>query len=126
MVKYLRDRFRRMKDVLRHKKSFWKVEKEILGKNTFRGITHDLGKFLMYLMPIPTIWVRKFHKKFARHHNPKSIRDYREKLVDYECARFTKRKSTMNAYEYIKFKYSEDNLDYLILMWMIDKYKIKK
>lgn len=105
------DRIRRIKDLIRHKRAFWKMEKQLLGKHTIRGITHDLDKLIMFLLPLPTSFVRRFHKQIAKHHNTKTYFDRLEKIVDYECARYTKRNSKYTAREYIEHTYCGKELE---------------
>lgn len=83
-----------------HKKSFLDVEKTILGHNTIRGYLHDVDKLVMYLF-IPKKIVSKFHRKFSNHHinKAKTRDDFIEMLIDWECARYTKKDKPLNAYE---------------------------
>jgi len=100
--------------LIRHKLAFAKLEKKTLRKNTFRALTHDLDKLLFYVFtPMPIEWIRKRHKLKARHHNPKNKKDLVESMIDYECARMTKPKSTMTAHEYvlIKFKNKPEEIE---------------
>lgn len=123
---HMHERLRRIKSLIRHKIAFFKWEKKITGRHTIRGITHDLGKLIMFLLPFKIQYVRDYHKKHAKHHNAKTIKDYIEKLVDYECARFTKRNSSLTAKEYIAIKYDETSTEYKTLMFLADFYGLEK
>ena len=92
----------------RHKLAFLKLERQLLGHNTFRGYIHDWDKVL-YLYPLAFIlgrdkkWVHTYHRTHNRHHveSPytKTRRDYIEMVIDWECARFTKPDKPLNAYQ---------------------------
>jgi hypothetical protein len=123
----VKERIRRIKSLVRHKVAFFKWEKQILGKHTLRGLTHDLDKLLMYLTPLPIQYVRDKHKAIARHHNPTTFDDYREKLVDYECARFTKVNSRLTAIQYVKKKYTyTKDVNRVILLAFAIQYGLKE
>lgn len=118
----LRERFRRIKALIRHKISFMKVEKKLYGKISMRSITHDLDKLFFYFMPVSIKWNRKRHKIVARHHNPKTYMDFREQFVDWECARFTKTKSILTGIEWCHQKRQlghTDNYDYSVQQGII-------
>ena len=85
---------------LRHRKAFRETEKNIYGYVSLRSYFHDLDKVFMY----PILGVRlshKIHTRFARHHSrrARTERDYREMVIDWECARFTKPDKPLNAYD---------------------------
>ena len=108
----MKERMRRIKEIFRHKMAFIKTEKQYRGKLTRVSITHDLDKLLWLLTPMPTQWVRDRHKMKAHHHNvtPESPdKIFEEKVIDWECARATKRKSQMTAWEY--FNHIMDNVN---------------
>lgn len=103
-----KERKRRIIALIEHKKEFVRVEKQLLGKNTLRAITHDLDKLTMLVFLFNIEKTRKRHKENAKHHNPKTKKDYLERIVDWECARFTKNKSQMTAREYKEFACPDD------------------
>jgi len=43
----------------------------------------------------------KLHRHFSRHHarNAKTDKDFREMVIDWECARYTKPDKPLNAYD---------------------------
>lgn len=85
----------------KHKKAFLRIEKELRGFNTFRGYTHDLLKLVLYFF-LPKHIVSPLHDKYSRHHNrAKTMEDYVQKVIDYECARYTKLDKPQNARDYI-------------------------
>ena len=92
MLKYRKENIGAIKYTKEHRKAFKKIEKEILGYNTWRSIVHDLDKIILY-----NIWphkkVKNFHRRTARHHVENNIKktrnDYIEMIIDWECARFT-------------------------------------
>lgn len=94
----------KIKYTLKHKAAFLQVEKELLGKNTIRGYLHDLDKVILYLF-LPYSTVKHIHKRYSRHHGmAKTHADYVQKLIDWECARYSKDDKQMSAREYIKVR----------------------
>ena len=81
-----------------------KIEKELLGKNTIRGYLHDLDKVIFSLfLPYPI--VKRIHKKYSRHHGrAKNHADYVQKIIDWECARYSKADKQMTAREYLEIR----------------------
>lgn len=85
---------------LRHRQAFRTIEKKFYGRVSIRGCLHDLDKVIMY----PFFGVKltnKIHRIFARHHvrRAKTMADYREMVIDWECARYTKLDKPLNAYD---------------------------
>lgn len=94
----------KIKYTLKHKAAFLKVEKELLGKNTIRGYLHDFDKVILCLfLPYPT--VKHIHKTYSKHHGrAKTHKDYVQKVIDWECARYSKEDKQMSAREYIEVR----------------------
>lgn len=86
-----------IKYTLRHKIAFLRVEKQLLGRNSLRGILHDLDKVFLYLF-LEKEYVNKIHRK-RRHHSPRTEKDLLEMMIDWECARYTKPDKQLNAEE---------------------------
>ena len=91
----------------RHKKAFLKVEKELFGKNTLRGYLHDVDKLFLYLF-LSKETTSKIHRRIARHHvdEMSSLEDYKQAMVDWECARYTKPDKPLDAYDTLMTYYS--------------------
>ena len=106
-----------IKYTLRHKIAFLRVEKQLLGRNSLRGILHDLDKVFLYLF-LEKEHVNKIHKK-RRHHSPRTEKDLLEMMVDWECARYTKPDKPLNAEEtlYKFYPHLED-----VMLPLIRKY----
>lgn len=88
----------RIKYIMAHRKAFRRVEKELLGYNTFRSLFHDLDKVFLYpLFDYKT--VHNFHRKHSRHHSIKARThsDFVQMVIDWECARYTKPDKPLNA-----------------------------
>ena len=68
MLKHRKENLRAIKYTKEHRKAFKRIEKELLGHNTWRSIAHDLDKVILYNF-LPFEKVKKFHSKTARHHN---------------------------------------------------------
>lgn len=92
----------------KHNQAFQDVEKELLGYNTKAGKNHDMDKYIMYhFLPAPI--AHALHTKFARHHKrrARTEEDYRNMIIDIECARRTKPDKQMKPYEVIDKFYPE-------------------
>lgn len=83
-----------------HKKAFLKVEKKLLRKNTLRGYLHDVDKLFLYMF-LSKETTSKIHHKIAKHHvnEMSSIEDYKQAMIDWECARYTKPDKPLDAYD---------------------------
>lgn len=93
-----------------HRKMFRKIERQLLGYNTFRSLFHDLDKVLMYPF-IDEHVVNKIHRKYSRHHSKaRTTNDYIQMAIDWECARFTKPDKPLNARETL-YKYYPELID---------------
>lgn len=85
-----------------HKKAFLITEKRILGKNTLAGYLHDTDKLFLYLL-----FTKKetgvIHRSYAKHHtgNHKTELDKKQALIDWECARLTKKDKQETAKQYL-------------------------
>lgn len=68
----------------------------------FRFLFHDIEKPFLKLLGFKYETVRKIHRKHAKHHltyhNNKKI-DWLGVVIDWECSRFTKLDSPLNARE---------------------------
>lgn len=85
---------------IEHRRAFRLIEKKLFGRVSIRGYLHDLDKVFLYLF-LSKESASKLHRKFARHHinRARTKRDFEEMVVDWECARYTKRDKPLNAYE---------------------------
>jgi len=95
---------------LRHRKAFLKIEKQLLGRNTWRGRLHDIDKLFLYWIPFLSIeQVHLIHRRINLHHNEKSTleADLLEMIIDWECARYTKPDKPLNAYQTMRKLYPE-------------------
>lgn len=101
---------------LKHKKAFLMVEKQLLGHNTLRGYFHDLDKVFLKLI-LPSETVSRIHRKYSRHHTrSKTRQDYIQKIIDWECARYTKPDKPLNARETLYKYYPEQESEILPLL----------
>ena len=118
---YFKDYKSRINYTWQHKKAYLKVEKELTSKNTLSGYLHDLDKILMYILFIPKDTVSNIHRKISSHHERNNkIKNLKEAIIDWECARFTKLDKPLNAREtyhkyYNNVKGVEEALDKLKL-----------
>ena len=110
MFKYRKENVGAIKYTKEHRKAFRKIEKEILGHNTWRSIIHDLDKVILYNI-CSHKKVKNFHRSTARHHVENNIKktraDYIEMIIDWECARYTKPDKPLNAYDTLYKWYPE-------------------
>lgn len=95
----------RIKYTLKHRKAFRKVEKALLGHNTFRSLFHDLDKIILYVC-FNYKTVHNFHRRYSKHHKlkAKTHNDFIQMVIDWECARYTKPDKPLNARETL-YKY---------------------
>ncbi len=117
----LKKRFQKILYTLRHKKAFLKVEKQLRGKNTWRGYFHDADKPFLYM----ALWIKlddiqKIHRKNNKHHVRNDLAKTRDDLVDtiidWESARITKPDKPLNAYETLLKFYPDKKDDFLPLI----------
>ena len=81
----------------KHREAFRKVEKQLLGHNTFRSLFHDLDKIIL-LHFLNKERVSTLHRLHSHHHDKAKTRnDYIQMIIDWECARFTKPDKPLNA-----------------------------
>lgn len=98
---------KKLKYTLRHKIAFLRVERQLLGYNTIRGLLHDMDKVIMYCF-LPTETAHNFHVKHSRHHDKAHTHDdYVQMVIDWECARFTKPDKPLNAVQTLEKFYPE-------------------
>lgn len=127
-------RIKKLNYTLKHKITFLKVEKQLTGHISYRGVVHDIDKVLKLLfcpwMDYETI--QQNHRKTQKHHienwSEKTETDYLEAIIDWECARYTKPDKPLNAYETLmKFypAYKEVYLP-LILQYLPQEVKQEK
>ena len=110
MLKHRKANLGAIKYTLEHRKAFKKVEKELLGHNTWRSIVHDIDKVILY-----NFWehkkVKELHRRTARHRVENDIKktkaDYIEMVIDWECARYSKPDKPLNAYDTLYNIYPE-------------------
>ena len=110
MLKDRRENIGAIKYTKEHRKAFKKIEKQVLGHNTWRSLVHDIDKVILY-----NFWehkkVKEFHRKTARHHVENDIKkkraDYIEMIIDWECARYSKPDKPLNAYDTLYNLYSD-------------------
>lgn len=72
-----------------------------LGCWKWRFLLHDWEKPWLKLI-LPYDKVKRIHIRFSHHHtaSPRK-KDWLAMVIDWECSRFTKSASPMNAYEYL-------------------------
>ena len=84
---------------LKHYFAFMKLQKTLLGYYKYKF--HDLDKVLMYIfLPfLGTDKIKKIHQKYNAHHikYTKYLPNYEEAIIDWECARFTKKDKPLTA-----------------------------
>lgn len=101
MLKHRKENIGAIRYTKEHRKAYKKIEKELLGYNTWRSLVHDLDKVILYNL-LPFQKVKKIHRNTARHHDnkiKKTKNDYIDMIIDWECARFTKPDKQLNAYD---------------------------
>lgn len=97
---FFKETIQNVRYTVRHRKAFRTVEKDLFGKVSLRGLLHDLDKLFLYLL-FDKKTVSKIHRKYSRHHE-RSARtkiDFKQMVIDWECARYTKPDKPLNARE---------------------------
>lgn len=84
-----------------------------LGCWRWRFLLHDWEKPWLKLF-LPYDKVKKIHIRFSHHHtmSPRK-KDWLAMVIDWECSRFTKLESPLNAYEYL-MKCRPENKEYIL------------
>ena len=125
-------RFASIVYTLKHKIAFLKVEKKLIGKNTIKGVLHDIDKPFLYLF---CFWlscekIHKMHRKYSKHHVNNNLKktqaDLIETVIDWECARFTKSDKPLNAYDTLMRFYPEHKKTYLPIIKKYLPHQIKE
>ncbi len=118
LINKIKERTQLILYTLRHKIAFLKVEKNLLGHNTLRGVLHDADKpFLYCLLWLSKQRITEIHRNRNKHHvqnnQPKTKADDIETIIDWECARLTKKDKPLNAYETLMKLYPQHQDRYL-------------
>lgn len=129
MLKHRKENIGAIRYTQEHRKAYKKVEKELLGHNTWRSLVHDFDKVVLY-----NVWphskVKNFHRNTARHHIEskckKTRADYIDMIIDWECARYTKPDKPLNAYDtlYKFYPQLEDKVLPLIKEFNLDYHTV--
>lgn len=128
-IKNRKTRLDHIKYTLDHRVAFLHHEKQLYGKVSIRGWLHDLDKVFLYAL-LGKEKTSKIHKKYAGHHRfkAKTEKDFREMVIDWECARYTKPDKPLNAYDtlYRYYPELEDKILPILKELKIDKSNIDK
>lgn len=129
MLKHRKENIGAIRYTQEHRKAYKKVEKELLGHNTWKSLVHDFDKVILY-----NVWphsrVKNFHRNTARHHIEskwkKTRADYIDMIIDWECARYTKPDKPLNAYDtlYKFYPQLEDKILPLLRKFNLDYHTI--
>lgn len=94
----IKERIENLKYTVRHRYAFQRVEKKLLGRNTMRGVLHDIDKVFMYIT-MNKKDAHNIHRATSSHHeaNARTHDDFVEMVIDWECARLTKPDKPLNA-----------------------------
>ena len=101
--------FEYLAEIILHRMAFKDVEREVSNSEFYR--THDLDKIAV-TVAMGKDTARKLHKKFALHHSDiLDIKDneqaLEEKIIDYECCRYTKLDAPNTSFEYVEMQEKE-------------------
>jgi hypothetical protein len=89
------------KRLLKHKYAFLKVEKELTGKMSLKGLLHDVDKFFLFLLYRDKSRVQVAHRQRSSHHiRDNRIKDITSAIIDWESSRYTKPEAPLSAREY--------------------------
>ncbi len=118
----MNSRFKKLIYTLQHKVAFLRVERQLTGHISIRGLLHDMDKvFMIIFCPWMDIkQIHQIHRKHSHHHVdnnlPKTNKDRLESIIDWECARYTKPDKPLNAYDTLMKFYPEQKGSYLPLI----------
>ena len=118
----MKTRIKHIKYTLKHKLAIlllWSTKETRV--SILRVLIHDLDKVFMYVI-FGKEFTSKFHKKYIRHHNNKSDKDFYESYLDYASARYTKDDKPLDALETIE-KYKPHLLDKALKFYSEVNYK---
>lgn len=108
--------------IIKHKVIIYQIwKKEITKVSLYRVIMHDTEKLFLCLL-IGDKYATKIHRKYARHHNLKSFKDFSEAYLDFASARFTKPDKPLDAIETCE-KYYPHLLNQAIEHYRLYNYK---
>ena len=106
----IKDCYKHIPYTFKHYLAFRKVEKQLLGYHKYWH--HDWDKLILYMFCpwLGTKKIHRIHQKYNYHHpswydkygieHPKKSYDidFVEAIIDWECARYTKKDKPLNAY----------------------------
>jgi len=103
----IKENMKYIKYTINHRKAFRKIEKQLTGRVSLRGLFHDFDKIFLYMI-FEKAKAHNIHRNWSRHHANKAHthKDYIQMVIDWECARFTKPDKPLNARDTLKKYYS--------------------
>lgn len=119
ILKNIKECYQHIHYTFKHYLAFRKVEKKVLGYHKYWH--HDWDKLILYTF-CPWLGVKKIHRihqrrnshhpswydKYGIEHLKKAYDiDFVEAIIDWECARYTKKDKPLNAYETMFTYYPE-------------------
>lgn len=101
-------RFHKIKYTWEHRKAFQEIEEKHFGEKSKMWMLHDIEKPLLYLI-FGVKLGSKIHRLLSKHHvySIRKNKDWKQMVVDWECARLTKPDKPLNAYETMVLYYPE-------------------
>ncbi len=104
----IKERWNHIKYTWNHKMAIYRLWRmEDTGVALFTVIMHDLDKMIMYPF-LGKKLTKKYHNKYAHHHNCKKLSHFLEKYLDCASARYTKPDKPMDAIETFEKIYPAD------------------
>jgi hypothetical protein len=120
----------------KHKKAFLRVEKILFKKNTMSAYLHDFEKIFLYAIFGDKKFIQRIHRKNNKHHveywegkldvllhNKHWIK---QMIVDFECARLTKKDKPLNWIETIEKYYPQLNNDLVFKVLSKEEYELSR
>lgn len=107
------NRWKKLWYIIKHKIAYLYIEIKYWHKITWRGIFHDMDKVLLILFcwDLSVEEINYFHKIRSRHHCRASTHEDRlYQIIDYECARYTKKDKPMSASQYVEYMWDTDRI----------------
>ena len=105
MLKYRKENIGAIRYTEEHRKAYKKIQKDLLGHNTWRSLVHDLDKVILYNF-LPFKEVKKFHRNTARHHDNiiKKSKEFVINLTNEELAYATDWCGVKSGKDFDKFE----------------------
>lgn len=125
-------RWKKLINIIRHKIAYLYVQFKYDHNITWRAICHDCDKMLLIIFcwNLSTTYISTYHRIRSRHHiKANTEKDRYYQIIDYECARYTKKDKPYSAYEWVTLKHDNKEIDdeiYNVYLSIINRLNLNK